>query len=160
MGACWAPWAYWGPKSFQAARNSLAPGNPWVRGVPLSPIVPGPLEVSGSSSVTRPNGFRRLPGVPRSTVGNELQMIPGPPGVFRDPGPIGNREPTGPLKIPGPPWGPKALRGLWIPMDLRVPRGPRTHMDRRTPMDPRAPRGPMAPRDTLTPRGPQGSPGL
>jgi hypothetical protein len=26
-------------------------------GVPLSTIVPGPLEVAGSSSVTRPNGF-------------------------------------------------------------------------------------------------------
>jgi hypothetical protein len=27
-GVSWAPWAYWGPNSFQAARDSWAPGIP------------------------------------------------------------------------------------------------------------------------------------
>jgi hypothetical protein len=53
------------------------------------PKVPGPPDVAESPSLTGPNGFARPPGVPRLTVGNELQRVPGSLGVFKDLGPPG-----------------------------------------------------------------------
>jgi hypothetical protein len=99
MGACWAPSAYWAPNNFQAARGSRAPG---ISGVPRVSLRPKCSRAPRGCWVPkryRANGFLRPPGVPRSTVGNEPQRVPGPPGVFRDPGPTGR---SGPHDLPGP----------------------------------------------------------
>jgi hypothetical protein len=73
---------------------------------PLPPIVPGPLEVAGSSSITGLNGFRRPPGVPRSIVDNELHRAPWSvqgPWVSRGPKATRRLLAPGPTRIPGPP---------------------------------------------------------
>jgi hypothetical protein len=80
-----------GPRDFRGSRGSFPPK------------LPGPPDVAEYPSLTGANGFARPPGVPRLTVGNELQRVPGSLGVFRD---IGS---------------PGAPRSLWAPWLLGPP---------------------------------------
>jgi hypothetical protein len=145
-------------------------------GVPLPPLVPGPLEVAGSSSITGLNGFRMPPGVPRLIAGNEPHRVPGPLGMFRDSGPLGDPKPPGhsqlrnlpgflgPHGVPGPPgvlWPPwipgppRVLGPPWVPGHPWIPGPSRVPWPQRVPWPPGLPRTPWAPRVPLTPRGPR-----